>query len=157
MQSATAFTSVRHRRQDDIAPHRLGRTNRQIANFKREARQGDVLGRAPRRARVARDTTFDKLQPPEATSRCHPSYQWPAIKIVRETLLWYQFDFKAAWVTSVEAAYWRRFIASEDFVDHLGVRWVTWKRTWQTKRWASAGLVEEWEDEQAPWDTITVE
>ncbi|KAK4703846.1 hypothetical protein P7C70_g2360, partial [Phenoliferia sp. Uapishka_3] len=120
-------------------------------------RQGDVPGRAPRRARVARDAEFDKIQPPEATSRLHPHYQWPTVRIVSESDLWYKYEFKAGWCTSVEAAYWRAFVATEDMMDNRGMRWVTWKRTWQTKHWASAGLVEEWTDEQAPWETITID
>ncbi|KAK4698974.1 hypothetical protein P7C70_g7293, partial [Phenoliferia sp. Uapishka_3] len=156
---AEDFTSVRHKRKDNKPPYKITSAARwkRFAERKRVARQGDVPGRAPRRARVARDTVFDKSQPPEATSRLHPDYQWPTTKIVAESLFWYKYDFKSCWCTSVEAAYWRHFIVSEDMMDNQGVRWVTWKRTWQTKKWASVGLVEEWVDEQAAWETITLE
>ncbi|KAK4701855.1 hypothetical protein P7C70_g4367, partial [Phenoliferia sp. Uapishka_3] len=113
------FTSIRHLRRDDIAQHTLGRISRQLANFRHEARQGDVVDRAPRRAAVACDTISDMRQPPEASSRLHPNYHWPTTRIVQETLLWYQFDFKSGWCTSIEAAYWRRFISSGDMIVSL--------------------------------------
>ncbi|KAK4698336.1 hypothetical protein P7C70_g7944, partial [Phenoliferia sp. Uapishka_3] len=138
--------------------HIVEEMRQSVADAERFPMQGDVAGRAPRRAAVARDTVSDKIQPPEATSRLHPLYRWPTTRIVKESHIWYQFDFKAGWCTPVEAAYWKYFIESEDMMDHQGVRWVTWKKTWQLKGWASIALMEQWKAEQAAgWETITID